>query len=89
MDPLPSSNPLDLLNWSLLKKKYEIFLISFHSFIVTFMAAGSAPAYEPMSLKYGKTITEIPNLKSVQNLVVGIFPLVFVPLMNIYGGRLF
>lgn len=89
LDPAPSNNPLDPLNWSLFKKNYEIFLISFHSFMVTFMAAGIAPAYEAMSEEYGKTMTEISFLTSVQILVVGIFPLVFVPLMNIYGRRPF
>lgn len=89
LDPLPSNNPMDPLNWPPLKKNYEIILISFHSFIVTFMAAGIAPAYEAMSIEYGKTMTEISYLTSVQILVIGIIPLLFVPLMNIYGRRPF
>ena len=89
LDPLPSHNPLDPLNWPDWKKNYEIFLISFRTFVVTFMAAGIAPAYEAMSIKYGRTMTEISYLTSVQILCVGIFPLLFVPLMNIYGRRPF
>lgn len=53
------------------------------------MAAGIAPAYEYMSIQYDKTVTEISYLTSIQILVLGVFPLFFVPLMNIYGRRPF
>lgn len=53
LDPLPSNDPLDPLNWQEWKKNYEIILIAFHCFVVTFMAAGLAPAYEAMSIQYG------------------------------------
>ncbi|CUM57104.1 unnamed protein product [Debaryomyces tyrocola] len=55
LEPLPSLDLADPLNWSDWRKVYELILISFHCFIVTFMAAGIAPAYEAMSIQYEKT----------------------------------
>lgn len=89
LDPLPSNDPLDPLNWQEWKKNYEIILIAFHCFVVTFMAAGLAPAYEAMSIQYGRSMTEISYFTSAQILCMGVLPLLFVPLMNIYGRRPF
>lgn len=63
-------------------------MISFHCLVVKFMAAGTAPAYEAMSLN-DRTMTGISYLTSVQLLCIGVLPLLFVPLMNIYGKRTF
>lgn len=89
LDPLPSLSTLEPLNWSNKRKNFEMLLIAFHCFVVTFMAAGIAPTYESMARQYDQSMTTISYLTSVQILCLGIFPLVFVPMMNLYGRRPF
>lgn len=89
LDPLPSSDPADPLNWPNWKKNYEIILIAFQTFSSTFMAAGLTPAYEPMAEEYGILPHEATYLTSAQICVLGIVPLFWVPIMNAYGRRPF
>ncbi|KAK6205238.1 major facilitator superfamily domain-containing protein [Scheffersomyces amazonensis] len=85
LDPLPSSDPLDPLNWPDWKKNFEILLIAFQTFSSTFMAAGLTPAFEPMAEAYGVTVPKASYFTSAQIAVLGVMPLVWVPLMNCYG----
>lgn len=89
LDPLPSSDPLDPLNWPSWKKNYEIILIAFHAFSCAFMQAGISPAYEAMAEEYGKSMTEISYLTSAQICIAGIAPFLWVPIMNAYGRGVF
>lgn len=89
LDPLPSSDPSDPLNWPNWKKNYEIILIAFQTFSSTFMAAGLTPAYEPMAESYGITPHESTYFTSAQICVLRILPLFWVPIMNTYGRRPF
>lgn len=89
LDPLPSSDPADPLNWPNWKKNYEIILIAFQTFSSTFMAAGLTHAYEPMAEAYGITPHESTYFTSAQICVLGILPLFWVPIMNTYGRRPF
>lgn len=89
LDPLPSSDPADPLNWPDWKKNYEIILIAFQTFSSTFMAAGLTPAYEPMAEEYGILPHSATYLTSAQICVLGIVPLFWVPIMNAYGRRPF
>lgn len=89
LHPLPSTDPLDPLNWPNWKKNYEIILIAFHAFGCAFMQAGISPAYEAMSEEYGKSMTEISYLTSAQICVAGIAPFLWVPIMNAYGRNVF
>ncbi|KAK6459477.1 major facilitator superfamily multidrug-resistance protein [Scheffersomyces xylosifermentans] len=89
LDPLPSSDPQDPLNWPNWKKNFEILLIAFQTFSSTFMAAGLTPGFEPMAEAYGVTVPTASYFTSAQIAVMGGMPLFWVPLMNIYGRRPF
>ncbi|KAK6460363.1 major facilitator superfamily domain-containing protein [Scheffersomyces coipomensis] len=85
LDPLPSSDPLDPLNWPDWKKNFEILLIAFQTFSSTFMAAGLTPAFEPMAEAYGVIVPTASYFTSAQIAALGVMPLVWVPMMNAYG----
>lgn len=89
LDPLPSNDIADPLNWPDWKKNYEIILIAFQTFSSTFMAAGLTPAYEPMAEEYGILAHSATYLTSAQICVLGIVPLFWVPIMNAYGRKPF
>ncbi|KAI5966600.1 hypothetical protein CANMA_003277 [Candida margitis] len=89
LDPLPSSDPKDPLNWPAWKKNYEILLIAFGTFSSTFMAAGLTPAFETMAEEYGVDLPTAAYFTSVQIAIFGVLPLFWVPLMNTYGRKFF
>lgn len=87
LDPLPSSDPAEPLNWPDWKKDLEILLIAFQTFSSTFMAAGLTPAFEYMSEAYDITIPTAAYLTSAQIAALGVMPMIWVPLMNTYGRK--
>ncbi|KAK6199902.1 major facilitator superfamily multidrug-resistance protein [Scheffersomyces amazonensis] len=89
LDPLPSSDPLDPLNWPDWKKNCEIALIAFTTLTCNIMAGGITPAFQPMAEAYEVSITAASYLTSAQIAVLGVVPLGWVPVMNTYGRNSF
>lgn len=89
LKPLPSADPQDPLNWSRGKKAFHMALISLHTFAGTFMAAGLAPAYGAMAEEYGKSVTECSYFTTIQIAFMGSMPMIWVPIMDLYGRRPF
>lgn len=87
LDPLPDINDENPLNWLPLVKMIQLSLVTFHAFSATFMAAGVIPAFGIISEKCGTSIDVASYLTSCQIIVMGIFPFLWVPLMNEYGRR--
>lgn len=87
LKPLPSSDPRDPLNWSDKKKAYHIMMVSLLMFACTFLSAGISPGYLTMAAMYGKTTAECSYLTTVQIGIMGVMPLLWVPLMEIYGRK--
>lgn len=85
MDPIPSMSDEDPLNWPLRAKLLQLFMVAFHAFSTTFMAAGLIPSFAPLSQKLGVSMTACSYLTLAQIIVLGFFPLLWVPLMNRYG----
>ncbi|KAI5967167.1 hypothetical protein CANMA_003224 [Candida margitis] len=86
--PLPSMNDDDPLNWSNGFKYLQLAMVAFHAFMATFMASGLVPAIGIYSEIYQLSTPDVAYLVSVQIVLVGVFPLVWVPLMERYGKRL-
>ncbi|KAG7665108.1 uncharacterized protein J8A68_001418 [[Candida] subhashii] len=89
LDPLPSADPEDPLNWPDWQKNYEILLIAFGTFSSTFMAAGLTPTFEILAEEYGVDLPTAAYFTSAQIAAFGVFPLLWVPLMNTYGRKPF
>lgn len=85
LDPLPSMDDNDPLNWLLSFKIIQLGMVAFHAFSTTFMAAGLIPSFATLLMKLNTTITACTYLTSSQIIILGIFPLLWVPLMNKYG----
>ncbi|RFU33790.1 hypothetical protein B7463_g2535, partial [Scytalidium lignicola] len=87
LEPLPSMDPADPLNWPSWKKNVNLILISFHAMTTTFIAAGIVPAYEMLSIDLGISITGASYLTSIQIIVLGVSPLFWKPISNRFGRR--
>ncbi|KAK6463803.1 major facilitator superfamily multidrug-resistance protein [Scheffersomyces coipomensis] len=85
LDPLPSSDPKDPLNWPIWKKNAEILIVAFHTFTTAFMASGLIPAFQTVAVKLDVPLANASYLTSVQIMVVGAMPFFWLPIMNAYG----
>ncbi|KAI5954239.1 hypothetical protein KGF54_002014 [Candida jiufengensis] len=86
--PLPLMNDNDPLNWSNFQKFLQLGMVAFHGFMCTFMASGVVPAFGAYSEILGKPTHIVSYLTSCQIVLIGSFPMVWVPIMNRYGKRL-
>lgn len=89
LDPVPSMDPNDPLNWPPLKKNLHLLLVAVQCMMTTFMAAGMIPAYHNMAEEYGVSVTKASYLTSAMIAIMGVFPMLFQPLTNKYGRRPF
>ena len=85
LDPIPSMNDEDPLNWPTYIKVIQLGMLSFHAFSTTFMAAGLIPSFATLLEEFSTSVSACSYFTSTQILVLGIFPLLWVPLMNKYG----
>ncbi|RLV95268.1 Efflux pump vrtL [Spathaspora sp. JA1] len=85
--PLPSMNDDDPLNWSPWFKHLQLGMVATHGFFGTFFASGLVPSFGKLSEKFELPTSQISYLTSAQIVILGFFPLVWVPLMNKYGKR--
>ncbi|KAI5949103.1 hypothetical protein KGF57_004933 [Candida theae] len=86
--PLPSMNDNDPLNWSNGFKHLQLAMVAFHAFMATFVASGLVPVVGLYSEVFQMSTADVAYLVSVQIVLVGTFPLLWVPLMERYGKRL-
>ncbi|CZR55677.1 related to synaptic vesicle transporter SVOP and related transporters (major facilitator superfamily) [Phialocephala subalpina] len=87
LNPLPTMDPADPLNWPAWKKNTNLFLVAFHAMMTTFTAAAVIPAFETFSIDFGISITKASYLTSIQILILGFAPLFWKPVSNRFGRR--
>ncbi|KAG7660340.1 uncharacterized protein J8A68_006150, partial [[Candida] subhashii] len=85
--PLPSMDDNDPLNWSNGIKHLQLGMVAFHGFLGTFYASGLVPSFGRLSENLGMETHTVSYLVSAQIIVLGSFPMIWVPLMNKYGKR--
>ncbi|KAF9884698.1 hypothetical protein FE257_001327 [Aspergillus nanangensis] len=87
LDPLPSDDPADPLNWNPWKKHTTLFLVSFHAMMTTFISASINPAYESIAEELSISIQTASYLTAVNILFLGIAPFFWKPFSRCYGRR--
>ncbi|KAI5968201.1 hypothetical protein CANMA_002417 [Candida margitis] len=88
LDPLPSMSDDDPLNWSDGFKYLQLGMVAFHGFMGTFMASGIVPSFGKYSEILNKPVPTVSYLTSAQIVLIGTFPMIWVPVMQRYGKRL-
>lgn len=87
LDPVPTNDPNDPLNWSELKKNSHMILVSIQCMLATFTAAGIVPSYEALAEEYQASMESVPYFTSTMILIFGIAPLFWLPIMERVGRR--
>ncbi|KAI9730291.1 MAG: hypothetical protein M1818_008194 [Claussenomyces sp. TS43310] len=87
LEPLPTMDPADPLNWPSWKKHVNLILVSFHAMMTTFMAAGIIPAFGLLAKDLGVGLVRASYLTSIQIVILGFSPLFWKPISNRFGRR--
>ena len=87
LNPIPTMDPADPLNWPSWRKNLNLFLISLNALMTTFTAAAVIPAFEQFSVDLGISLTQASYLTSIQILMLGFAPLFWKPISNRFGRR--
>lgn len=66
LEPLPSADEADPLNWPAWKKNLSLVLVAFHAYMAIFIAASTIPAYLPMSQALHVSLPRVSYLTSAQ-----------------------
>jgi hypothetical protein len=64
LNPLPSSDPLDPLNWPRWRKNLYLVLYGFHGMMATFISSGLIPIISVMAKLYGKPVSTVTYITS-------------------------
>lgn len=87
LEPIPSMNDDDPLNWSNAMKYLQLGMVAFHGFMSTFCASGLVPLIGVLSAQFQITTAKASYLVGLQILFIGAFPLFWVPFMQKFGKR--
>ncbi|KAL6414493.1 mfs transporter [Ilyonectria robusta] len=87
LDPLPSMDEADPLNWPKHKKVVNLLLIAFHAMMATFNAAAIQSAYIDIAEDLNVSVQRATYLTSLVIAIIGAAPLFWRPLSHVYGRR--
>jgi len=86
--PHPSPNdPNDPLRWPTWKKHLAFSAVCSFTFLTNYAIGGLSPAFYPLSIEFGTTITETSDLLLWPILILGLFNFFWVPVANYFGKR--
>ncbi|RAK93809.1 MFS transporter [Aspergillus costaricaensis CBS 115574] len=82
---MESSTSRQAVDWPQWKKNTMILMVSFHSMISVFMAAGVVPAVSSLAESYGVSLADASYLVSFQIVLLGIAPIFWIVITERYG----
>ncbi|KAH7159726.1 major facilitator superfamily domain-containing protein, partial [Dactylonectria estremocensis] len=87
LDPMPSMDEADPLNWPNYKKIVNLIIIAFHAMMATFTAAAIQSAYVDIAADLNVSVQRATYLTSLVIAIIGAAPLLWRPLSHAYGRR--
>ncbi|EIN05190.1 MFS general substrate transporter [Punctularia strigosozonata HHB-11173 SS5] len=87
LDPLPSDDPKDPLNWPLWLKIAILVQVSILAALGSLNVAIINPAYVPLAEEFGIDVVVASYQTTIPIAINGIGPFIWVPLANAYGRR--
>lgn len=87
LNPMPTNDPKDPLNWSELKKFYHLFLVAYMCMCGTYFGSGIIGSYASLAMEYKTPLPDASYFTSVQIVILGTFPFFWFPIMSMYGRK--
>ncbi|KAF2762094.1 major facilitator superfamily transporter [Pseudovirgaria hyperparasitica] len=88
MHPQPTSDPLDPLNWSWVKKHSILAIVMSLYFMFTYITTTTVPAFPDLQEYYGISLAQVNWTVAIPALGLAVGPLIWSSLADIYGRRL-
>lgn len=87
LEPTPTSDSLDPLNWSRVTKSMCIFIVTFFFFMFTYMVTCVIPSFYLLEEQFDTSYTAVNWTFALPNLGLALGPLLVGALGNTYGRR--
>lgn len=87
LDPIPTDDPDDPLNWPLWQRDAALIILCFSTFLTTSSGSILGTAFVVLSERFQRGYGDIANLTAYWQLAVGIAGAVVVPFAKIWGKR--
>ncbi|KAK5081879.1 hypothetical protein LTR70_008441 [Exophiala xenobiotica] len=86
--PQPTSDPLDPLNWSSLRKHSILFIVCFDYWMFTYITTTTVPSFADLQEQYALSYAQVNWTVAIPALGLAVGPLLWSSLADIYGRRL-
>ncbi|KAJ9664904.1 hypothetical protein H2201_004956 [Coniosporium apollinis] len=87
LHPQPTSDPLDPLNWTSLKKHTILAVVMALYFMFTYITTTTVPSFPELQEQYGLSLAQVNWTVAVPALGLAVGPLIWSSLADIYGRR--
>ena len=87
LNPTPSTDPNDPLNWSTFKKHYTLAIVCFLSFLQGFGVTVIIAAYKEIAVAFDTTVYRVSFLVAAVTITHSVGPIIFVPFSAYIGRR--
>lgn len=85
--PHPTSDPLDPLNWSWIRKHSILAIVCFKYFLFTYITTTTVPSFLDLQDQYGLSYSQVNWTVAIPALGLAVGPLIFSSFADIYGRR--
>ncbi|OQD81878.1 hypothetical protein PENANT_c024G06081 [Penicillium antarcticum] len=86
--PQPSKSPADPLNWSLFKKCWSLFLISFYACVFSFGENNWGASWTVISSETGVSLNNMNGGSALNYLLLGFFNIIWIPSAMKFGRKI-
>lgn len=88
LHPQPTTDPLDPLNWTSLRKHVILGIVMFKYFMFTYITTTTVPSFPDLQEKYGITYSQVNWTVAIPALGLATGPLLWSSFADIYGRRI-
>ncbi|KAF2839660.1 major facilitator superfamily transporter [Patellaria atrata CBS 101060] len=88
LHPQPTSDPLDPLNWTAMRKNSILAIVMSLYFMFTYITTTTVPSFFDIQEQFGLTVGEVNWTFAIPALGLAVGPLIWSSLADIYGRRL-
>ncbi|CAI4214097.1 unnamed protein product [Parascedosporium putredinis] len=88
LHPQPTTDPLDPLNWTKLRKNTILAIVMFKYFLFTYLTTTTVPSFPDIQDQFGISFSEVNWTVAIPALGLAVGPLLWSSLSDIYGRRI-
>ncbi|KAI9730351.1 MAG: hypothetical protein M1834_005861 [Cirrosporium novae-zelandiae] len=88
LHPQPTSDPLDPLNWTSIRKHSVLGIVMLKYFLFTYLTTTTVPSFAELQTQYDINVSEVNWTVAIPALGLAVGPLIWSSVADIYGRRI-